>query len=211
MNINSSTLKNTITSLNYKWFEDRPNIIAIRTKLLVPDTFNDLICISYKEGSEEKLKIYAITTEPGVFYQKTLLNSEGCAVVEPGQWIDAYSLGFHKGYDGTKINPNVKPPAPYPAHRALVLTGHIMIKRDKDLDGIAGNSGKVMSGDGTGCNIHGAIRTDVTKKIGPWSAGCQVFAAWKDKEEFLDVCEKYKAHVKNKFTYTLVLEEQLKF
>lgn len=207
MNINVETLKNSVKTLNYKWFEDRPNIIGIRTKLLVPDTFNDLITISYKENGSEKLKVYSITTEPGVFYQKTLLNSEGCAVVEPGQWIDAYSIGFHKGYDGSKINPNTK--EPYPAHRALVLTGHIMIKRDKDKDGIAGNSGTVMNGDNTGCNIHGAVRSDLTKKIGPWSAGCQVFAAWKDKEEFVDICEKYKQIVKNKFTYTLLKEEQL--
>lgn len=209
MTINVDTLKKTIAALNYKWFEDRPNIIGIRTKLLVPDAFNDLITVSYKENDQEKLKIYCITTEPGVFYQKTLLNSDGCAVVELGQWIDAYSIGFHKGYDGTKINPKTE--APYPAHRALILTGHIMIRRDKDKDGIAGNSGIIVKGDGSGCNIHGAVRSDLTKQVGPWSAGCQVFAAWREKEEFIDICEKYRESIKNKFTYTLVGEDQLKF
>lgn len=209
MNINIETLKKTIAALNYKWFEDRPNIISIRTKLLVPDTFNDLLTISYKEYGQENLKTYSITSEPGVFYQKNLLNSEGCAVIESGQWINAYSIGFHKGYDGTKLNPKTN--TPYPAHRALLLTGHIMIKRDKDMDGIAGNSGTVAKGDGTGCNIHGAIRSDVTKVVGPWSAGCQVFAAWKDKEEFLDLCEKYRSVNNNTFTYTIVKEDQLVF
>lgn len=208
MIINADTLRKTMSSLNYKWFEDRPNIIGIRTKLQVPDVFNDLITVSYKENGSEKTKVYCITTEPGVFYQKNLLNSEGCAVVEPGHYPDAYSIGFHKGYDGTKINPKTN--EPYPAHRALILTGHIMIKRDKDKDGMAGNSGVVMKGDGTGCNIHGAIRADNTKTIGPWSAGCQVFAAWREKEEFIDICEKFRTITKNKFTYTLILEEQLK-
>lgn len=207
MNVNIQLLKDTIAFLNYKWFEDRPNIIGIRTKLLVPDTFNDLMAIIYKEDNIEKFKTYSVTTEPGIFYQKTLLNSEGCAIIEPGQWVDAYSIGFHKGYDGTRINPKTE--QPYPAHRALVLTGHIMIKRDKDRDGIPGNSGTVMSGDGTGCDIHGAMRSSVTKTIGPWSAGCQVFGTWKDKEDFVDICEKYKTYTNNKFTYTLIKEEQL--
>lgn len=207
MNITIEALKATQKKLNHIWYEDRPNIIGIRTKLQVPDVFNDLIAIVYKEAGVEKMKVYCITTEPGVFYQKNLLNSRGCAIVEPGQWVDAYSLGFHKGYDGTKINPKTE--TPYLPHRALVLTGHIMIKRDADKDGIAGNSGKVESGDNTGCNIHGAMRTDATKTIGPWSAGCQVFAAWKEKEEFMDICEKYKKVVNNKFTYTLVKEEDL--
>ena len=207
MNITISSLKNTVEKLNYKWFEDRPNIIGVRTKLEVPDVFNDLLAVVYKEDNIEKMKVFCITTEPGVFYQKDLLNSQGCAIVEPGQWLDAYSIGFHKGYDGTKINPKTQ--TPYPSHRALLLTGHIMIKRDADKDGTAGNSGVVVKGDGTGCNIHGAMRADVTRTIGPWSAGCQVFAAWKEKETFMDICEKYRNLVHNKFTYTLIKEEQL--
>lgn len=208
MNITIDTLKKTVASLNYKWFEDRPNIIGIRTTLLIPDIFNDILTVTYKENGLEKMKAYCITTEPGVFYQKNLLNPEGCAVVQPGQFIDSYAIGFHKGYDGKKMNPKTN--QPYPAHRALVLIGDITIKRDKDLDGIAGNSGKIMSGKNTGCNIHGAVRSDMTKTIGPWSAGCQVFAAWREKEDFVDICEKYRIITKNKFTYTLVTEDQLK-
>ena len=207
MKISIDALKKTVKALNYKWFEDRPNIIGIRTKIEVPDVFNDLLAIVYKENGVEVMKVFCITTDPGVFYQKNLLNSQGCAIVEPGQWLDAYSCGYHKGYDGTKMNP--KTLTPYPAHRALILTGHIMIKRDADKDGVAGNSGVVVKGDGTGCNIHGAMRADVTRTIGPWSAGCQVFAAWKEKEAFMDICEKYRTFVHNKFTYTLIKEDQI--
>lgn len=207
MNITVDVLKRTLKKLNYVWYEDRPNIIGVRTKLDIPDVFNDLLAVVYKESGAEKMKVFCITADPGVFYQKNLLNSSGCAVIEPGQWVDAYSIGYHKGYDGTKINPKTN--TPYPAHRALILTGHIMIKRDADKDGVAGNNGAVMKGDGTGCNIHGALRADITRTIGPWSAGCQVFAAWKEKEAFIDICEKYRTLVHNKFTYTLIKEEQL--
>jgi hypothetical protein len=207
MNITIDLLKKTIKKLNYTWYEDRPNIIGIRTKLDIPDVFNDLLAVVYKEAGVETMKVFCITADPGVFYQKNILNSQGCAIIEPGQWVNAYSIGFHKGYDGTKMNPKTN--TPYPAHRALILTGHIMIKRDADKNGIAGDSGVVMKGDGTGCNIHGAMRSDITRAIGPWSAGCQVFAAWKEKETFIDICEKYRNLVHNKFTYTLVKEEQL--
>lgn len=207
MEITIDSLKKVFKTKGFKWREDRPNIIGIRTNINVPDVFNDFLCVVYKEGATEVLKTYLITTEPGVAHQKALLNAAGCAVIEPGNYPDAYSLGYHQGKDGKKVN--TKTGAPYPVHRALVLTGHIMIKRDKDLDGIAGNSGTIMPGDNTGCNIHGAIVGTKTEKVGAFSAGCQVHAIWKNKEEMCDIAEKFKKITNNKFDYTLILEKDL--
>lgn len=47
--ITIQSLKNTISLLGYKWFEDQLNVIAIRTKLQVPDVFNDILCVVYKQ------------------------------------------------------------------------------------------------------------------------------------------------------------------
>jgi len=47
--ITIKSLKDTIAALGYKWFDDQPNIIGIRTKLQVPDSFNDILCIVYKQ------------------------------------------------------------------------------------------------------------------------------------------------------------------
>jgi len=49
MTITIQSLKDTISALGYKWFDDQPNIIGIRTKLQVPDSFNDILCIVYKQ------------------------------------------------------------------------------------------------------------------------------------------------------------------
>jgi hypothetical protein len=49
--ITIQSLKDTIASLGYKWFEDQPNLIGIRTKLQVPDTFNDILCLVYKQST----------------------------------------------------------------------------------------------------------------------------------------------------------------
>ncbi len=207
MKLTIDSLKKTIKKLGYVWYEDRPNIIGIRSNIDLPDIFNDYLCVVWKTSNQEQLKIYLCTTDPGVYYQKKLLNSQGCAIIEPQQAVDSYSLGYHQGRDGKKINP--KTDKPYPIHTALVLTGDIKIKRDKDLDGKAGNSGVVMSGRNTGCNIHGTQAGLVTKTIGPWSAGCQVIAYWKDKEEFISILQPYKTLCKNRFTYTLILEKDL--
>lgn len=191
--ISIDSLKTALQKLNHKWYYDRPNIIGIRTALNVPDIFNDFLCLVYFDKGKEILKIYPITTEPGVYYQKKLLNPKGCAVIALGQYENAYSCGFHQNKTD---------------HRALIQTGKITVLRDKDLDGIAGNSGTDESGY-FGCNIHGAKKTGETKEIGPWSAGCQVHSNWANKEEMVSICEKFKDITGNKFTYTLIKESDL--
>lgn len=49
MKIDIPTLKAVIAKKGYKWFEDQPNIIAIRSNLQVPDVFNDPLCIVWKQ------------------------------------------------------------------------------------------------------------------------------------------------------------------
>lgn len=113
--------------------------------------------------------------------------------MKPGQYVDCYSIGPHQNK---------------PDHKALIQVGKITVIRDKDLDGIAGNSGTEDTGL-FGVNIHGAQKTGATKTVGPWSAGCNVFSTWKHKEELISVCEKFRVYTANKFTYTLITEKQL--
>ncbi|MBN8693509.1 MAG: hypothetical protein J0L69_09950 [Bacteroidetes bacterium] len=146
------------------------------------------------DKNKERLKIYVITTDPGVYYQSVrLLNVKGCAVMKPGQYVNCYQLGKHKKAD----------------HKALVQTGgKITVYRDNDRDGIAENLGVEETGF-FGCNIHGAKKITKTDKIGAYSAGCQVFEDWYQKEEFIGICEQFKNTGGNKFTYTLIEEKDL--
>ena len=64
--------------------------------------------------------------------------------------------------------------------------------------------------DGTtvGANIHGANKAGITAKVGPWSAGCQVYNDWKKKEEMMDIVQKLYPRL-TKVTYTLLTEKDL--
>lgn len=195
MQVDINLLQAVIARKKYQWFNDKPNIIAVRTTLQVPDVFNDPIFIAYKKNGVDTLFTATITTEPGITYQKKLLNPKGCWVMMPNQMIDAYSPGFHQGK---------------PDHRCLRSTGKIFCLRDADLDGIAGNSGTPVWVDGTtvGANIHGANKAGITAKVGPWSAGCQVYNDWKKKEEMMDIVQKLYPRLA-KVTYTLLTEKDL--
>lgn len=243
MNITIDNLKKTISKMGYKWFTDRPNLIGIRTKLQVPNVFNDLFCLVWtqekmpdglspkqkqdwlnknifygKDGmplkvdgafgtnsnfaleqynqcvGKERLKIWAITTDPGTYYLNKPINVNGTAVLKPNQWIDCWSLGLHQGKKD---------------HPALIQTGKITVYRDNDKDNIAEEQGMEDTGSGFGINIHRSNATGKTSYIGQWSAGCQVFQTKTDHDEMRAVCELYRARVNNKFTYTLLREAEL--
>jgi hypothetical protein len=198
MTLDIATLRRTLAKKGYTWYEDKPNLIGIRSSLNVPDIFNDILAIVYKDKGVEKLYTATITTEPGVAYQKKLLNPKGCWVMMPAQMVDAYAVGLHQNK---------------PDHKCLRSVGKIFGLRDNDLNGIAGDDkdakAEWVEGTSVGANIHGANKAAITKQVGPWSAGCQVHNDWKKKEEMIKICETLYPTVK-KFTYTLLLEEDLK-
>lgn len=245
MTVTYDLLKKTIESKGYVWYEDRPNLIGIRTKLDVPNVFNDLFAIAYivpamptsfstrpdvqqkflnvfgfrdANGNELKvdgkigsktlyaaaqhrnaigkpaIKVFTITTDPGVYWLKNPMSSLGTAVLKPGQYKDAYQLGFHKRDNN---------------HPALVQTGNMVtVYRDADKDTFAEETGKTEFGF-FGINIHRAKADGESISIDKWSAGCQVFPTAKNLGVVLDICEFYKATVNNKFTYTLLKESDL--
>lgn len=205
--INIAKLKEVIAKKGYVWIEDKPHIIGIRTKLQVPDVFNDVIILVYKDT----LFTTTFTTEPGTTYQKKLLNPKGCWVMMPAQMIDAYSLGYHQNKTD---------------HLALRSVGKIFGLREDDKDGIVLNDKNAVASwvDGTtvGANIHGANKTGATKTIGPWSAGCQVIDHWLKKEELIKLLIEFEKANKSlwktiiewvfgksgiRYTYTLLEEK----
>lgn len=147
---------------------------------------------------KERIIIGTVTTEPGSTYQKKLLNKDGCWVMMPAQMINAYKLGLHQGKSD---------------HKCLRSLGKIFGMRDNDLDGIAGNDkdavAKWTDGTTVGANIHGAQKAGITSKIGPWSAGCQVYNNWASKEDMITIAESYKDVNNGWITYTLIEEKDL--
>ncbi len=193
MQVNIDILKKSITNLKYKWFEDAPNIIGIRTTLQAPDVFNDLLCCVWKEEGIDTLRMWNITTDPGTYWLNHPMNPHGTAVLKPGQYIDSYGIGFHKN--------DVQ-------HRALVQIKPVTVYRDKDKDNIAEETGIEETGM-FGLNIHRAGLLSPSKIIDRWSAACQVFTCAMYINQFLWILNKYEKPLHNKFTYTLLREKEL--
>jgi hypothetical protein len=142
----------------------------------------------------EVIKIYPLTTNPGVYWLNNPMSKLGTAVLKPNQWVDCWSLGFHQQKKD---------------HRALVQTSKVTVYRDNNKDNFYQLSEDKVETGLFGINIHGASKTGSTLRISKYSAGCQVFSNWSNKEDVMNICENFKSVTKNKFTYTLLDEKDL--
>ena len=48
MTITIELLKAALAKKGYQWYDDKPNLIGIRSTLDVPDSFNDFFCLVYQ-------------------------------------------------------------------------------------------------------------------------------------------------------------------
>jgi len=174
----------------YKLYEEpyRLNIVGVRAETTVSNSFDDSLYVFYKdETGKWNFGRCPVTTDPGTYWLENPLQVDGTAILEQGQYEDAYSLGLHKGQ-----------------YLALVQTKPVRVIRDYDRNAYLDFfNGKEETGF-FGIDIHRANATGVTKTVDKWSAGCQVFQNAKDFEIFLTLCEKHKNLYGNKFTYTLI-------
>src|SRR5690349_6784023 len=76
-----------------------PNIVGIRnSERSNEDYFNDLCWVWWTDGGKEIAHNYTITTHPGNYYlQHPIAGSNGTAILVPGQYIDCWELGMHRG------------------------------------------------------------------------------------------------------------------
>ena len=164
------------------------NIVGVRANSTRANSFDDTLFIFFKdENLRWNYASYHITTDPGTYWLQHPVNVDGTAILKEGQYVDAYSLGLHKGQ-----------------YKALVETKPVTVIRDYDRNAILDFfNGTEETGD-FGINIHRAYLTGSTTSVDKWSAGCQVFENAEDFAQFLSFCDKHKVYYGNKFTYTLV-------
>lgn len=183
----------TANKLGYKLYTDRLNIVAIRNNIKSNNTFNDSLFVFWLDEDMRLTRYhrYIITTEPGLPWLLKPMNRKGAAILKPGQYIDAYALGFH-GRGSFR-------------HEALIQVLPVQVYRDNnrnDSHDFVGSDRGLF-----GLNIHRASAWfDITETIDTFSAGCQVFQTKKDFEEFIRIC---KDSEQRRFTYTLIEEKQL--
>ncbi len=165
------------------------NIIGIRSDSVEINNFDDELFLVFRdEALNFKSYRFPITTDPGSRYTQTkLLNPNGAAILQPGQYRDTYKVAKHrKKYDAL-----------------CQRGGKVKIWRDANKDDKLDRSGRTYEGY-YGINIHRAKSQGETNRIGPYSAGCQVFKRADDFRFLMDLAKRSRDLYGNKFTYTLV-------
>ena len=181
----------------YTWFDKgvyNLNIIGIRraNKNKVTNTYDDVLVMDYNTDCGHKRNVYNITTEPGIYYMKNIIDDKGCAILVPGQYKGCFRIGLHKN-----------------KYKALVQCKPVSVYRDNNKDDIFDLSPTSVTTGLYGINIHRSNETWTRNTIDKYSAGCQVFNNPVEFTAFMRVCEKQKVRYGNSFTYTLLNEEDL--
>ena len=196
MNYTIDQIKAVFASKGYTYFEgDKPynlNIVGIRkTRDSVVNTFEDLICVLYNdEGNSMVLKSFPATTKPGTYFLKHPINVSGTAIMSPGQYIEAYSIGLHRDQ-----------------YRALVQVRPIKVFRDSNQDDVIDLKPEKIIVGVYGLNIHESNPFTPSYRVDKWSAGCQVFQSPVDFARFMKLCDRAVKQYGNRFTYTLLTED----
>ena len=97
--ITLDAIRKAFAYMGYAYFTNGDynlNIFGIRNNDLQKDTFNDFVCITYKEKDKWQLKVFEATTDPGSTYRTKLINKDGTAIMVPGQYRGAYHLGLQR-------------------------------------------------------------------------------------------------------------------
>jgi len=174
-------------------------ILGVREDLEIKkregDRFTDKIILVDPNKPTEVAASYQATTSPSVaFYSdpSRSMSKKGVAIMQPG--IVEYKIGIHKKGSPTQ-------------HEALLQSGPMDIQRfDLKTPTVSTyRPGQAETGAEFGINLHKSSK-DRGVCVGPYSAGCQVFADGKDFEAFM---AKLKSSAQSKFLYALIENDEL--
>lgn len=174
------------------------NIFGIRN-MLDPelDEFNDFIGLI----TEKELRIYEGTTDPGQYWVKNPITSEGitgAAHLCEGYHHNCWIVGVHM--------PNTNF-----AHEGLIQWGApVHIWRDTDGDNKY-SAWEPKTEGWYGINLH-STKTDSATKIYNYSAGCQVIKNYTDHLEFMELIKssiRYRQNPQCCWGYLLLTKEQV--
>lgn len=165
------------------------NIISVRSKSTIANSFDDTLCLVYRDETLAfQFFAFDVTTDPGMYWLKNPTNVSGTAILVPGQYKGSHHIGLHKGQ-----------------YEALVQKAPVKVWRDANKDGILNFSGTQHQGV-FGINIHRSNPAGESQAVEKWSAGCTVFKKVADFNFFMSICNKSKNLYGNSFTYTLLEE-----
>ena len=197
MEYTKEQIKGVLTSKGYKWFDDHNNkgydvnIVGIRNSTTdgkVTNHFDDTITISYKDAdSDWNFQQWPATTDPGQYWMEHPMNTDGCAILVPGQYRGSHKIKLHQG-----------------KYEALGQRKPVKVYRDNDRDLEYDTDADTITEGVYGINIHRSNPYDESTYVNKWSAGCQVFKKVDDFHAFMEICRTAKNIWGNTFTYTLI-------
>ena len=191
-------IESAVKGKGHVWFEDENNkgfdvnIVGVRndsTGDKVTNVFDDYLTLSYKENGVWKFHIWPATTDPGTKGILETTNKSGIARLVEGQYRGSHTIRLHQG-----------------KYEALGQAKNVKVYRDANRD-MKYDETKIEEGI-FGINIHHA-GADSTY-VNDWSMGCQVFKKTKDFDEFMSICRKAKEIHGNSFSYTLIVNNDIK-
>ena len=194
MNIETILLQNVIKKKGYAWFDKGTynlNLIGVRSSIQESGRFDDFITATYKDSKGAWIcKFWKATTDAGSYWLQHPMNAKGTALLVPNQYRGAWQIGLHKGQ-----------------YKALVQFKPVSVYRDNDKDKITEFKPESIQTGMFGINIHRSNPKTISTINDKWSAGCQVFASPNDYEEFMSLIELSAKQYGDKFTYTLLTEQ----
>lgn len=170
------------------------NIIGIRRQGR-PNEFDDTLALVYKDDTGTWItREFKATTDPGTYWLRNPMRTDGTAVLAPGQYLGTHMVDKHSGkYDAV-----------------CQRLGKVRVFRDSDKDSVVDWNKFDDSVAGMyGINIHRASARRDSMTVDRWSAGCQVIQSFDDFEVFMKIIKKSAAEWGNKFSYTLLEEEDV--
>ncbi len=174
------------------------NIVGIRNSNARVNFFDDTLFVFWKFNGQYFTKQYHITTYPGLAYLgEKPANRLGTAILREGYYPGSHQIGFHK-----VTSPN--------RYEALVQRGNLTVYRDNNHDNKFDlKPSTLQTGNNFGVNIHHARAGGITVNVGPWSAGCQVFADYTQWMDFHDLFKKAQTNWGSSFSYILINQSDL--
>lgn len=184
-----------LKSKGYVVYDDQYhlNIVGMRNSTkdsgIPSNKFDDKLYVFYKNSKNSwSLCSYDITVVPGYNNGTSIIGTDR-AILQLGQYIDQYRLGFHQGK---------------PDHKCLKFATTVVHRNNNP------NKYNYLSPTekgSFGINIH---RSGNPKgnSVFNWSEGCQVFKLYAAWQQFIKLCEKQETLGKKTFTYTLCKQSE---
>lgn len=182
--------------LGYTFDQQGLNLIGIRDNQSDADrdanAFNDRILAAWYDHGRPILLSWPATTDPGRIYRLRPVSKAGTAILTPGQHINLWTLGSHRG-----------------AYQALVQNTPCTVYRDTDRDAAISTDKLPTERGFFGINLHRTAESFTPTLVDRWSAGCQVIPDYDDFAMLLALARKAARAGQTALTYTLLTTRDL--